>query len=123
MKVRIIGGGPAGLFFAYLMARAGAGHDVRVYERDAEDATYGWGLVFSDVALSFVRDAAPELYESMTRGQIVFDLMAIVHKGRHVPLAGNTFHRMARIDLLRALHRHCREAGVTLAFNRRCDDI
>ena len=63
MKLRIIGGGPAGLFFAYLMARADARHDVRVYERDPESANYGW-LGFSDVALSFVRDIAPELYES-----------------------------------------------------------
>ena len=38
-------------------------------------------------------------------------------------LAGNTFHRMARIDLLTALHHHCRDAGVTLEFNRRCDDV
>lgn len=123
MKIRIIGGGPAGLFFAYLMGRAGAEHDIRVYERDSEGATYGWGLVFSDVALSFVRDIAPELYESMTHNQVVFNAMAIVHKGQHVKLAGNTFHRMARIDLLHALHRHCREVGVSLAFERRCDDI
>ena len=43
VKIRIIGGGPAGLFFAYLMGRAQAGHDIRVYERDPEGATYGWG--------------------------------------------------------------------------------
>jgi len=123
MKIRIIGGGPAGLFFAYLMGRADAGHDIRVYERDPEGATYGWGLVFSDVALSFVRELAPELYESMTHNQVVFDAMAIVHKGQHVTLAGNTFHRMARIDLLQALHRHCRQVGVSLEFERRCDDV
>ena len=123
MKIRIIGGGPAGLFFAYLMGRADAGHDIRVYERDPEGATYGWGLVFSDVALSFVRELAPELYESMTHNQVVFDAMAIVHKGQHVALAGNTFHRMARIDLLQALHRHCRQVGVSLEFERRCDDV
>lgn len=123
MKVRIIGGGPAGLFFAYLMGRDAEGHDIRVYERDPEDATYGWGLVFSDVALSFVRDIAPELYRSITHGQVVFDDMAIVHQGEHVTLSGNTFHRMARIDLLRALHQHCRKAGVSLEFERRCDDI
>ena len=123
MKVRVIGGGPAGLFFAYLMGRADAGHDIRVYERDPEGATYGWGLVFSDVALAFVREIAPELYESMTRNQVVFDAMAIVHRGEHVTLAGNTFHRMARIDLLQALHRHCRQAGVSLEFDRRCDGV
>ena len=123
MKIRIIGGGPAGLFFAYLMGRANPAHDIRVYERDREDSTYGWGLVFSDVALSFVRDVAPELYASMTQDQIVFDAMAIVHKGEHVRLAGNTFHRIARMDLLRALHRHCRAVGVKLEFEHRCDDI
>jgi 2-polyprenyl-6-methoxyphenol hydroxylase-like FAD-dependent oxidoreductase len=123
MKIRIIGGGPAGLFFAYLMARANTAHDIRVYERNAEDATYGWGLVFSDVALSFVREVAPELYESVTQNQIVFDAMSIVHQGQHVLLAGNTFHRMARIDLLRTLHRHCRQVGVSLHFERQCDDV
>jgi 2-polyprenyl-6-methoxyphenol hydroxylase-like FAD-dependent oxidoreductase len=122
VKIRVIGGGPAGLFFAYLMGRAG-GQDVRVYERDAEGATYGWGLVFSDVALSFVRESAPEVYGSITRGQVVFDHMEIVHKGQHVTLAGNTFHRLARIDLLASLHHHCRLAGVAIEFGHRCDDV
>src|SRR5262245_17285272 len=123
MKIRIVGGGPAGLFFAYLMGRSATGHDIRVYERDPEGATYGWGLVFSDVALTFVNDIAPEVYASMTHGQVVFDDMAIVHQGQQVTLAGNTFHRMARLDLLRALHRHCREVGVVLEFERRVDDV
>jgi len=123
MKIRIIGGGPAGLFFAYLMKRDDAAHDVRVYERDPENATYGWGVVFSDVALAFVRELAPELYRTMTRRQEVFDEMAVVHQGVTVPLAHNTFHRMARIDLLKALHAHCREAGVQIEFDRRCEDV
>ena len=123
MNIRIIGGGPAGLFFAYLMARADTNHDIRVFERDSEYATYGWGLVFSDVALSFVREIAPEVYDSITSGQVVFDDMAIVHQGQHVTLAGNTFHRMARIELLAALHRRCRQVGVGLEFDRRCDDV
>ncbi|SEA88510.1 FAD-dependent monooxygenase [Variovorax sp. YR216] len=123
MKIRIIGGGPAGLFYAYLMKRDDPSHDIRVYERDPESATYGWGVVFSDVALAFVRDIAPELYDAMTRNQEVFDEMAVVHQGVHVTLAHNTFHRMARIDLLKALHTHCRKAGVAIEFERRVDDV
>jgi anthraniloyl-CoA monooxygenase len=123
MKIRIVGGGPAGLFYAYLMGRAGQGHDIEVFERDPEGATYGWGLVFSDVALSFVRDIAPEVHASMTRGQVVFNDMEIVHQGHHVTLAGNTFHRMSRLDLLRALQHHCRSVGVRLTFERRYDDV
>jgi anthraniloyl-CoA monooxygenase len=123
MKIRVIGGGPAGLFYAYLMKRDDARHDIRVYERDPEHATYGWGVVFSDVALSFVREIAPELYDAMTREQIVFDEMAVVHRGQRVTLAHNTFHRMARIDLLKALREQCRQLGVVIEFERRVDDI
>lgn len=123
MKIAIIGGGPAGLFFAFLMRRADRAHEIVVVERDPEGATYGWGVVFSDVALAFVRDIAPELYTAMTLRQEVFGEMAIVVHGRRVRLANNTFHRMARIDLLSALHRSCREVGVRLEFGRRCDDV
>ncbi len=123
MKIGIIGGGPAGLFYAYLMKRADPAHAIRVVERDPENATYGWGVVFSDVALAFVRDVAPELYESMTRNQEVYDDMAVVHRGEQVTLAHNVFHRMARIDLLRALHEHCARVGVAVAFEHKADDV
>jgi anthraniloyl-CoA monooxygenase len=123
VKIRVIGGGPAGLFYAYLMKRDDARHDICVYERDPEHATYGWGVVFSDVALSFVRDMAAELYDAITRNQIVFDEMAVVHRGQRVRLAHNTFHRMARIDLLKALHEHCRKVGVVIEFERKLDDV
>jgi anthraniloyl-CoA monooxygenase len=123
MKIRVIGGGPAGLFYAYLMKRDDPAHDIRVYERDAQHATYGWGVVFSDVALSFVRDIAAELYDAITRDQVVFDEMAVVFRGQPVTLAHNTFHRMARIDLLKALHEQCRKVGVVIEFERRFDDV
>ena len=123
MKIGIVGGGPAGLFFAYLMRRHDPVAHVRVVERNAADATYGWGVVFSDVALAFVRDIAPELYATMTRRQEVHDAMCIVHRGVPVRLANNTFHRMARIDLLAALQVHCADVGVSLAFGRRVEDV
>jgi len=123
MKIGVIGGGPAGLFYAFLMKRDNPAHAIRVVERDPENATYGWGVVFSDVALAFVREIAPELYESMTRNQEVHDDMAVVHRGEHVRLARNVFHRMARIDLLRALREHCARVGVDIAFEHKADDV
>ena len=123
MNVGIIGGGPAGLFFAYLLKRHDATHRIRIVERDAETATYGWGVVFSDIALAFVRDAAPQLYAAISDGQEVFDAMRIVHRGVAVPLPNNTFHRMARIHLLRVLREHCASLGVTIEFGRKVEDV
>jgi len=123
MNVGIAGGGPAGLFFAYLLKRHDASHAIRVVERDPAEATYGWGVVFSDVALAFVRDAAPALYDAMTRDQEVHRDMRIVHRGEAVTLANNTFHRMARIDLLRALREHCARLGIAIEFGRKATDV
>ena len=123
MRIGIVGGGPAGLFFAYLMKRLDPAHAIRVVERDPADATYGWGVVFSDIALAFVRDAAPVLYAAMTEGQEVFDSMRIVHRDVEVPLPNNTFHRMARIHLLHALRAHCAALGVAIEYGRRVDDV
>ncbi|MDP9083419.1 MAG: FAD-dependent monooxygenase [Pseudomonadota bacterium] len=122
MKIGIVGGGPAGLFFAYLMKRDDAHHDVRVYERDPEHATYGWGVVFSDFALSFVRDVAPDVYASLTRNEVVYPSVAVVHQGQTVTMT-HTFHRMGRLELLTALHEQCRKVGVVLEFNRKLDDV
>ncbi len=118
MKIGIVGGGPAGLFFARLMKRHDGGHDIRIIERDPADATYGWGVVFSDVALAFVRDVDPELHGALAREQEVHAEMRIVHRGQAVTLANNTFHRMARLDLLKMLRRHCLEAGIGIEFGR-----
>ena len=123
MKVGIVGGGPAGLFFAYLLKRHDPAHDIRVVERDAAKATYGWGVVFSDIALAFVRDAAPDLHAAITDGQEVYDTMRIVHRGVAVPLPNNVFHRMARVHLLRTLREHCAALGVAIEFGRKADDI
>ena len=123
MNIGVVGGGPAGLFFAYLMKRRDATHRIRVIERDPADATYGWGVVFTDIALAFVRDVAPELYAAMTRHQEVHDAMRIVHRGQAVALANNTFHRMARIDLLRTLRRYCTDLGVTIEFARKVESV
>jgi anthraniloyl-CoA monooxygenase len=123
MKIGIVGGGPAGLFFAYLMKRHDPGHAIRVVERDPAAATYGWGVVFSDIALAFVRDAAPDLYAAMTQGQEVFDAMRIVHRDVAVPLPNNTFHRMSRIHLLRTLREHCGALGIAIEYGRRAEDV
>ncbi|PYT03128.1 MAG: bifunctional salicylyl-CoA 5-hydroxylase/oxidoreductase, partial [Acidobacteria bacterium] len=57
MRINVIGGGPAGLYFALLMKRHDASHEVTVFERNPPDATFGWGVVFSGRTLSNLREA------------------------------------------------------------------
>ena len=59
MKIGVIGGGPAGLYFAILMKAADASHEVDVYERNAPDDTFGWGVVFSDSTLGILEVVRP----------------------------------------------------------------
>ena len=123
MRIAVIGGGPAGLFFALLMKRHDARIDVRVCEQNAADATYGWGVVFSDAAMSFLRDADPEFHAEFVVNHEHCRYMEIVHRGVHVQMQNNPFARAARIDLLQILHRHCRRAGVRLEFGCRIETI
>ena len=51
MKIAVVGGGPAGLYFAILMKKADPRHDVTVHERNQADDTFGFGVVFSDATL------------------------------------------------------------------------
>lgn len=122
LRIGIVGGGPAGLFFAYLMLREEPRHRIRIVERDPADATYGWGVVFTDVALAFVREIAPEVYDALLAHQEIHDDMEIVHRETPVRLANNCFHRMARIDLLKVLRDACTARGATIEFGRRVTD-
>ncbi|HVO88414.1 MAG TPA: FAD-dependent monooxygenase [Casimicrobiaceae bacterium] len=121
MNIAIVGGGPAGLFFALLMKKHDPRHDVRVYEQNSADATYGWGVVFSEVALAFLRDADAEFYADFTANHEHCAFMEVVHHGVHVQMHNNAFARASRIDLLRILQDHCSRAGVSILFNTRID--
>jgi anthraniloyl-CoA monooxygenase len=123
MKIAVIGGGPAGLYFALLMKKQDPRHQIHIYEQNSADATYGWGVVFSDIALSFLRDADEEFFREFTAGHERCDYMQVIHQGVAIQLHNNHFLRAARIDLLNILQRACRRAGVELEFHARIDDV
>ena len=54
MKIKILGGGPAGLYAAYRIRRELPDADVTVYEQNDAHTTFGFGVVFSDKALEFL---------------------------------------------------------------------
>lgn len=123
MKIAVIGAGPAGLYFSLLQKKHDPSLDIRIYEQNPRDATYGWGVVFSDIGLGFLKEADPEFFEEFTRGHERCDYMEIVHRGTHVQVEGNHFSRVARIDMLNTLQRACERLGIRIEYGRRIEDV
>jgi anthraniloyl-CoA monooxygenase len=89
MKTAIIGGGPAGLYFAILLKKFRPESDITVYERNRADETFGFGVVFSDATLdNFERYDLPS-YQRITREFAYWDDIAIHFRG--------TEHRLLRL--------------------------
>ncbi len=123
MKIAVLGGGPAGLYFALLMKKQDASREITVVEQNPAGATYGWGVVFSDRALSYLAASDADSYRDITAVLQTWDDQAIVHRGQQVRIDGLGFSGIARLDLLRILQEHCRRHGVGLEFETRVTDL
>lgn len=123
MKITIIGGGPAGLYFALLMKKQNPAHEIIVRERNAPDDTFGWGVVFSDKTLSYLKETDEESYTQITDSFEMWDNVDVVHRGEKVTIRGNKFSGIARIELLQILQRRCQQLGVDLRFRTEVSDI
>src|SRR5512134_3731172 len=98
------------------MKKQDGGHDVRIFERDAQGDTYGWGIVFSDRTLSFLHESDAPSYESITRRFALWDNVDVVHRGEKVSVHGNRFAGIARVAFLDILRRRCQALGVEIHY-------
>jgi anthraniloyl-CoA monooxygenase len=123
MRIGILGGGPAGLYFALLMKKADPRHEIRVIERNPPDATFGWGVVFSEETLGALRDADYESYVRITDTFAKWNAIDVRYRGQTIRSRGHAFSGIARKELLRILQERCRQLGVRLEFHRELADL
>src|SRR4030095_9652785 len=123
MKINIIGGGPAGMYFAILMKKANPAHQITVYERNGPDDTFGWGVVFSGKTLRNLRAADEESHAEITRAFAAWDNVDVAHHDSKISIHGNSFSGIARLQLLKILQRRCEQLGVELRFHTEVPNV
>src|SRR6266480_1559699 len=123
MKINIIGGGPAGMYFAILTKKANPSHQITVYERNGPDDTFGWGVVFSGRTLANLRAADAESHAEITCAFEAWDNVDVVHHDSKISIHGNSFSGISRLQLLKILQRRCEQLAVELLFRNEVSDI
>jgi len=118
MRIVILGAGPAGLYLGYLLKRRRPDADVAVIEQNPADATFGFGVVFSDRALEFLREGDEETFAAITPQMESWDDMTLVHRNERVVIDGIGFAAIGRLKLLQLLQARLRSVGIAPEFSR-----
>ncbi len=118
MKIVCIGAGPAGLYLGILIMKSDPLAEVRIYERNAPDDTFGFGVVFSDQTLDRLEAADPESYREITESFAHWDDIDIYVKGEVVTSTGHGFSGLSRGRLLEILTARARKLGVVIEHQR-----
>jgi len=118
MRIAILGAGPAGLYLAYLIKRRRPDVDITVIEQNAANATFGFGVVFSDRALEFLREDDQETYAAIAPHMESWSDITVIHRGEQVVIDGVGFAAIGRLKLLQLLQARARSVGIAPAYER-----
>jgi len=118
MRIAVIGGGPAGLYFASLCKKRHPDAQIQLYEQNPKDATWGFGVVFSERALEFLREDDPETYDLITPRMEHWRNITLVHRGETIPIDGVGFSAIGRLELLQLLQSRASAMGVQPEYGR-----
>lgn len=123
MRAAVIGAGPAGLYSSYLLKRAFPEATVEVVEQNPADATWGFGVVFSDQALEFLREDDPETHAHITPHMVMWRDLTLDLCGERIRIDGIGFAAIGRLPLLRLLQDRVRSVGIEPRFDTRLEDL
>jgi 2-polyprenyl-6-methoxyphenol hydroxylase-like FAD-dependent oxidoreductase len=117
VRIAVIGGGPGGLYFAYLWKRRHPDAEIDLFEQNAAGATWGFGVVFSEQALEFLRADDPDTVDAITPRMESWKNITLNLRGESVEIDGVGFSSIGRLDLLGILQQRVRAAGVTPRYD------
>ncbi|HXV80692.1 MAG TPA: FAD-dependent monooxygenase [Candidatus Binatia bacterium] len=123
MRVVIVGAGPAGLYLAYLLKRSRLKVEVEVFEQNPPDATFGFGLVFSERALEFLNDEDPGTLAAIRPALQHWNDSILVNKGREVRIDGMGYTGIGRLRLLQILQARAGSVSVAPKYVHLIEDV
>ncbi|MGH6610771.1 MAG: bifunctional salicylyl-CoA 5-hydroxylase/oxidoreductase, partial [Burkholderiaceae bacterium] len=116
MRIDIIGGGPAGLYFAILAKKSFPAATIEVVERNAADDTFGFGIVLSDETLANLKAADEPTHRAIADNFAYWDDIYVQFRGCVLKSSGHGFSGIKRITLLQILQRRASELGVRVRY-------
>ncbi len=116
MRIAVVGAGPSGLYFAILMKRADAQHEILVLEQNRADDTFGFGVVFSDATIAEVESADEVTYAAITSHFVHWDDIDVHYGGEVIRSTGHGFSGLSRQTLLRALQEQAAALGIEVRY-------
>jgi anthraniloyl-CoA monooxygenase len=98
-------------------------NEVTVWERNAADDTFGFGVVFSDETLGGIEGADPVIHDQMEQRFARWSDIDVAFGGRSFTIGGQGFAAMGRKELLQLLQRRAVEVGVSVHFSTPAPEV
>jgi 2-polyprenyl-6-methoxyphenol hydroxylase-like FAD-dependent oxidoreductase len=117
LRIAVIGGGPGGLYFAYLWKKLHPDAHIELFEQNAVGATWGFGVVFSEQALEFLRADDPDTVDAIAPRMESWRNITLNLRGESVEIDGVGFSSIGRLDLLTILQQRASAVGVTPRYD------
>ncbi|MGW1681890.1 bifunctional salicylyl-CoA 5-hydroxylase/oxidoreductase [Saccharopolyspora sp. NPDC002376] len=116
-KIVSVGGGPGGLLSAILLKKSDPTREITVYERNAADDTFGFGVVFSQETLENIESAEPESLGRIAAEFRHWSAIDVDFLGTWERSDGHAFAALERKRLLAILGERAAELGVDVVYS------
>jgi 2-polyprenyl-6-methoxyphenol hydroxylase-like FAD-dependent oxidoreductase len=117
VRIAVVGGGPGGLYFAYLWKKRHPEAAIDLFEQNPAGATWGFGVVFSEQALEFLRADDPQTVDAIAPRMESWKNITLYLRGESVALDGVGFSSIGRLELLTILQQRLGAVGVAPRYD------